>query len=251
MKPLLPLGDTRRIRVACLIAVGLVASSALAIARDEGDDADLLKEARSHFEPLPKDMATPEFPVSPERVQLGRKLFFDPRISSDGAVSCSRCHLPALNATDALPKSLGVHDQSLPRNAPTVLNAGLAFKQHWDGRFANVEEQAKRSLLGPGFGNPDYATAMARIKAIPGYAPCSWQPSPARPIPSQKTTGPRPSALTSERSSRPPGSTTTFEASPTPSRRPNATASGRSSTPAVSTATKGQDSAASASASSA
>ncbi|AGA28268.1 cytochrome-c peroxidase [Singulisphaera acidiphila] len=184
MKPLLPLGDTRRIRVACLIAVGLVASSALAIARDEGDDADLLKEARSHFEPLPKDMATPEFPVSPERVQLGRKLFFDPRISSDGAVSCSRCHLPALNATDALPKSLGVHDQSLPRNAPTVLNAGLAFKQHWDGRFANVEEQAKRSLLGPGFGNPDYATAMARIKAIPGYAPLFLAafPGEANPI---------------------------------------------------------------------
>jgi cytochrome c peroxidase len=68
-------------------------------------------------------------------------------------VSCSRCHLPALYATDGLPKSVGVHGQLLPRSAPTVLNAGLFFKEHWDGRFANVEEQAKRSLLGPGFGN--------------------------------------------------------------------------------------------------
>jgi cytochrome c peroxidase len=114
-------------------------------------------------------MATTEFPVTSERVRLGRSLFFDPRVSADGAVSCSRCHLPALHATDGLPKSLGVHDKPLPRNAPTVLNAGLNFKQHWDGKFANVEQQAKQSLLGPSFGNPDYPTAMARVKAIPGY----------------------------------------------------------------------------------
>ena len=55
------------------------------------------------------------------------------------------------------------------RNAPTVLNTGLYFKQHWDGRFANVEEQAKLALLSPAFGSPDYPTAMARLKAIPGY----------------------------------------------------------------------------------
>jgi cytochrome c peroxidase len=76
---------------------------------------------------------------------------------------------PALYATDGLPKSVGAHDQPLPRNAPTVLNAGLYVKEHWDGRFANLEEQAKRSLLGLGFRNPDYPTAMARVKAIPGY----------------------------------------------------------------------------------
>ena len=85
-------------------------------------------------------------------------------------MSCSRCHLPALYATDALPRSLGVHDQRVPRNAPTVLNAALYFKQHWDGQFASVEEQATRALLGPAFGSPDYPTAMARVKAIPGYA---------------------------------------------------------------------------------
>jgi cytochrome c peroxidase len=133
------------------------------------DDADLLKDAKSFFKPLPKDMATAEFPVTPERVRLGRALFFDPRIAADGAVSCSRCHLPALYATDALPRSLGVHDQRVPRNAPTVLNAALYFKEHWDGQFASVEEQATKALLGPAFGSPDYATAMARVKAIPGY----------------------------------------------------------------------------------
>lgn len=66
--------------------------------------------------PLPKDMATPEFPITPERVDLGRKLFFDPRISVDGTVSCSRCHQPSLYGTDGLPKP-----RDAPRNAPTVL----------------------------------------------------------------------------------------------------------------------------------
>lgn len=132
------------------------------------NDRELLKEARDIFSPLPKDMATPAFPVIPERVGLGRKLFFDPRISADGTVSCSRCHLSALYATDGLPKSRGVHDKELPRNAPTLFNAALNFKQHWAGDFETVEEQARMALLG-GFGNPNHATAMARVKAIPGY----------------------------------------------------------------------------------
>jgi cytochrome c peroxidase len=110
-------------------------------------------------------------------------LFFDPRISVDGTVSCSRCHLPALYATDGLPRSVGVHDQPLPRNAPTVLNAALYFKEHWDGGRANVEEQAKRGLLGPGFGSPDYPSAMARVKAIPGYTEMFQKAFPGEPDP--------------------------------------------------------------------
>ncbi|MGO9463897.1 MAG: cytochrome-c peroxidase [Isosphaeraceae bacterium] len=168
MKPL-ELAIYKRIWIICLVTVAMAASRAAKSAL-ASDDADLLKQAQGLFRPLPKDMATAEFPVEPERVRLGRMLFFDPRISADGTLSCSRCHLPALYATDGLPKSVGVHSQPIPRNAPTVLNAALFFKEHWDGRFASVEEQAKISLLGPGFGNPDYATAMARLKAIPGYA---------------------------------------------------------------------------------
>ncbi len=134
----------------------------------QGDD-ELLTDAQGHFQALPKDMATAEFPVTPDRVKLGRMLFFDPRISADGAVSCARCHLPSLYATDALAKSRGAHDKLLPRNAPTVFNAALQFKQHWRGDFETVEEQAKRSLLALSLANPDYATAMARVRAIPGY----------------------------------------------------------------------------------
>src|SRR5712672_471171 len=102
-------------------------------------NVDLLNDARSNFEPLPKDMATPEFPITPSRVELGRKLFFDPRISVDGTVSCVRCHQPALYGTDGLPKARGALDTLNPRNAPTILNAALQFKAHWRGDRENVE----------------------------------------------------------------------------------------------------------------
>ncbi len=133
-------------------------------------DSDLLKDAQGVFQTLPKNMATAEFPVTPERVELGRKLYFDPRISVDGTVSCARCHQPALYGTDGLDKPHGAHDKVNPRNAPSILNAALQFKEHWRGDRENVEDQAKQALIGPpSFGDPDYATAMARIKAISGY----------------------------------------------------------------------------------
>jgi cytochrome c peroxidase len=155
------------ISLAAAAAAGLAVASAPA--SEQADDAELLKQAQSHFRPLPKDMATIEFPTTQARVRLGRALFFEPRISADGTVSCARCHQSALYGTDGLPKSVGLHGKVLARNAPTVLDAGLYFTQHWDGRFASVEEQAKTSLLGAGFGNPDFPTAMRRVKAIPGY----------------------------------------------------------------------------------
>jgi cytochrome c peroxidase len=138
--------------------------------RAAADEAALLKEAQGMFQPLPKDMATPAFPTTPAAVDLGRALYFDPRISVDGTVSCSRCHQPALYGTDALPKSRGAHDKLNPRNAPTVLNAALQFAAHWRGERKSVEDQATQSLIGPAsFGNPDYASVIAKIRAIPGY----------------------------------------------------------------------------------
>jgi cytochrome c peroxidase len=136
-----------------------------------GDDAQLLKDAQRVFKPLPKNAATPDFPITPDRVELGRKLFFDPRISVDGTVSCSRCHLSALYGTDGLPKSKGVFDRLNDRGAPTVLNAALQFKAHWRGDRENVEDQARQAPTGhQSFGNPDNAAAMAKIKAIAGYS---------------------------------------------------------------------------------
>jgi len=130
----------------------------------------LLEKARQLFKPLPGSMATQEFPTTAAQVELGRQLFFDPRLSLDGTVSCATCHRPALYGTDALAKSIGIEHRPNARNAPTVLNAALQFKAHWIGDRANVEEQAMKSLTGhASFGNPDPATVIKKIKALPGY----------------------------------------------------------------------------------
>jgi len=96
-----------------LAGVGLVP---VGVASGHAEDP-LLKGTKDVFELLPKDMATREFPVTPERVALGRKLFFDPCISADGTVSCMRCHQVALAATDGLAQSRGVHNFATARGA--------------------------------------------------------------------------------------------------------------------------------------
>jgi cytochrome c peroxidase len=149
--------------------------------------APLMEKAHQVFKPLPQDMATAEFPIDAMRVALGRKLFFDPRLSLDGTVSCATCHRPALYGTDALPKSIGAEHRLNARNAPTVLNAALQFKAHWIGDRQNVEEQAIKSLTGhASFGNPDTATVIQKIKALPGYEEefkqaFSNEPEPVKP----------------------------------------------------------------------
>jgi len=143
----------------------------------------LIETAKQLFKPLPQDMATEEFPTSPARVALGRKLFFDPRLSLDGTVSCAICHRPPLYGTDALAKSIGVEHRPNVHNAPTILNAALQFKAHWIGNLANVEEQAMKSLTGrASFGNPDPATAIQKLKAL-GYTGEFTQAFPNDPDP--------------------------------------------------------------------
>jgi cytochrome c peroxidase len=133
-------------------------------------DDDLMRQARALFNPLPADFADAQHPLAPERVALGKMLFFDPRISLDGTTSCAKCHQPFLHGTDGLSKAIGVKDRTGRRNAPTVLNAAFQVSQHWNGDRADVEDQAMKALRGPAsYGNPEYAAAMAKIGAIPGY----------------------------------------------------------------------------------
>ena len=98
------------------------------------------------FEPLP---AMPPLPanntMSPERIDLGRMLFFEPRISSSGVISCATCHNPALGWSDRIPRAVGHEGQVGERNTPTVLNSGFLEAQFWDGREPDLEGQA----LGP------------------------------------------------------------------------------------------------------
>lgn len=149
-------------------------------------DQTLLQKATEAFKPLPADMATAQSPLPKARVELGRKLFFDPRLSADGTIACATCHRPALYGTDALPKSIGVKHRPNARNAPTVLNAALQFTAHWTGNRADVEDQATQALIGhASFGNPDYAAVVRKIKAMPDYPEAFRQAFPDVPDPIQ------------------------------------------------------------------
>lgn len=147
-------------------------------------DADLARRARDLFGRLPAVMAAAENPVTPDKVALGRMLFFESRLSVDGTVSCARCHPPGLYGADGLAKSVGNRCRTSPRNAPTVLNAAGQIAAHWVGNRTSVEDQARQSLVGaPSFGLPSYEAAEARLKSIPGYEALFERAFPGDPRP--------------------------------------------------------------------
>lgn len=157
-----------RILTSSLLGVVLAAVSFAPGARADDPDGSLLERARILFAPLPADASTPEHVLTPARVELGRLLFFETRVSSDGKQSCANCHQPMYYGTDALPTSVGNHGKVLPRNAPTVFNTAFQFAQHYGGNRASVEEQAVKALTSAlAYGNADYAAAEARLRALP------------------------------------------------------------------------------------
>lgn len=159
----------RKIAIAWTCAGMLAAVIAPLYAADDAQQS-LLARAQALFKALPADAGTPQRPLAPERVALGRALFFETRVSTDGKVSCAGCHNPSLYGTDALPRSVGNQGKLIPRNAPTVFNTALQFVQHYGGNRADVEEQAVKALVSPlAYGNADYAAAEARLRALPGY----------------------------------------------------------------------------------
>ena len=112
----------------------------------------------------------PDNPQTPAKVELGRKLFFDDRLSADSTVSCDQCHAPAKGFTDQLPTSMGIHHAFGQRNAPTVLNALFNTLQFWDGRAPTLEKQIEGPILNPvEMGNKSVDDVVAKVRAIPEY----------------------------------------------------------------------------------
>lgn len=169
--------------VLAFVLAALTASSVRA--QDHDQDRVLLQQARALFKNLPTDFGDPEHPITPERVTLGKALFFDPRWSVDRNVSCATCHNPALYGTDALSKSIGVKGRQHPRNAPTVLNVAGDISANWRGERKDVEDQAITAAIGLfSTGHTDHAVWIAQIEAIGGYLPMFQRafPNEARPI---------------------------------------------------------------------
>lgn len=104
------------------------------------------------------------------RVELGKKLYFDTRLSSTGTISCNSCHNVMTNGTDDKQVSEGVNGLKGTRNAPTVFNATHLSSQFWDGRAATLEEQAKGPMINPvEMGMKDHDAVVAVIKNSVGY----------------------------------------------------------------------------------
>ena len=133
---------------------------------------DMMKQARSVFKTVPrKPPVLKNNPATPAKVELGKMLFFDPRLSASYLISCNTCHNVGLGGGDLQETSVGHGWQKGPRNAPTVLNAVFNIAQFWDGRAKDLEAQAKGPVQASVEMNNKPERVVATLKSIPGYLP--------------------------------------------------------------------------------
>ncbi len=131
---------------------------------------DLMPRSRVLFKPVPQQMTDlPDNPLTPAKVDLGRKLFFDPRLSASQLISCNTCHNVGLGGVDLQETSIGHHWQKGPRNAPTVFNAVFNLAQFWDGRARDLAEQAKGPIQAAVEMNSTPEQVLATLSSIPEY----------------------------------------------------------------------------------
>lgn len=129
--------------------------------------AGLAAQAAPRVEPV--QPIQPAVVANPAMVELGKQLFFDPRLSKSGFISCNSCHNLSMGGADNLQTSIGDHWQQGPINSPTVLNSSLSVAQFWDGRAADLKEQAGGPIANPGEMAFTHALAVDVLASIPGY----------------------------------------------------------------------------------
>ena len=168
MKPFLPAPRKRALHVAIVVALTAVSGSLLAqrgmggggMGRGMGGGMGGMNTVQ-----VPADN-----PITAEKVELGKQLYFDPRLSKDGSISCNSCHDLKAGGADNKPVSTGVGGAQGTRNSPTVWNSAFHNAQFWDGRAPSLEEQAKGPLVNPvEMAMPSLDAVVARVKAVPGY----------------------------------------------------------------------------------
>ena len=157
MKPFLPS------LAACLLG------ATAAFATDPPPE-NLRETAIEIFKPLPSTIpSVKDNPITPEKISLGKALFFDPRMSASGVFSCNSCHNLATGGDDNLETSIGHGWQKGPRNSPTVLNAVFNIAQFWDGRADDLKAQAKGPVqAGVEMANTP-VNVIATLKSMPQY----------------------------------------------------------------------------------
>ncbi|SFE20377.1 cytochrome-c peroxidase [Nitrosomonas sp. Nm166] len=106
---------------------------------------------------------------NPDMVELGKMLFFDPRLSKSGFISCNSCHNLSMGGSDNIPSSIGHKWFEGPINAPTVLNSSMSLSQFWDGRAKDLKEQAGGPIANPGEMGSTHKIAVDVVQSIPQY----------------------------------------------------------------------------------
>lgn len=151
--------------VAALITIGCLTAG------QAWSQSALMKQAQGLFKPLPA--TAPPLPgnaATPAKVDLGKMLYFEPRLSESHSISCNSCHMVGMGGVDLQETSLGHRWQHGGRNAPTVYNAVFDVAQFWDGRAKDLEQQAGGPLVNPVEMDTTEAHVVEQLKGIPGYA---------------------------------------------------------------------------------
>jgi cytochrome c peroxidase len=136
------------------------------------NDEPLAVKVPSGLQPLtPKIYVPAANPITKGKYELGRQLYFDPRVSLDATVSCATCHNPAKGWTDGRPVSIGIAGQAGGRSAPTVINTAYGKTMFWDGRAPSLEGQAQGPVQNPiEMGKQNYKQIIERLAKIAGYS---------------------------------------------------------------------------------
>ncbi len=141
--------------------IKLLITSAVSLGILAGTGAVFAKEPIEPISPIKE--------INLAQVELGKKLFFDPRLSKSGFISCNSCHNLSMGGTDNLKTSIGNNWQQGPINSPTVLNSSLNLAQFWDGRAADLKAQAGGPISNPGEMAFTHALAIEVLESIPAY----------------------------------------------------------------------------------
>ncbi|MDQ0327081.1 cytochrome c peroxidase [Rhodopseudomonas julia] len=152
------------------LLVSLLLTAGLGTAAYAADDQKLMEDANGFFDPIPTMVQAPENnAITREKVELGKMLYFDPRLSSSHLLSCNTCHNLGLAGTDLQPTSVGHGWQRGPRNAPTVLNSVFNIAQFWDGRAADLKAQAVGPMQAAVEMNSTPDEVVAVLNSMPEY----------------------------------------------------------------------------------
>jgi cytochrome c peroxidase len=138
-------------------------------AESKTESATVEAEDTSFYEPLPEGIYPQDNPWSQEKEDLGKLLYFDPRLSGDNTISCATCHHPDKGWSDGHPRTIGFGGKELGRHSPTVINSGYFEVQMWDGRAPTLEAQAKGPIQSTVEMNQKADELIEELGAIPEY----------------------------------------------------------------------------------